>query len=111
MLNLFQSRDASKEEILNIGYEMALEFGKNWLQPINDRLAKKFKNLSQEEIEEYTQACEQLRNESNNYIYESLSKLTDEQQDIREKDFKKELTDWMRTHSPWVSESKYQTYF
>lgn len=111
MLNIFKSRDASKEEVLNKGYEMALEFGKNWLQPINDRLVKKFSNLSQKEIKEYSQACEQLRNESNNYIYERLSKLTDEQKEIREKDFTKELTDWMRTHSPWVSDSNIKRTF
>jgi hypothetical protein len=45
------------ERILNVGLDLAMEFGKNWLQPIQQRLAKKFPKLSPAELDEYERAC------------------------------------------------------
>jgi hypothetical protein len=45
------------ERILNVGLDLAMEFGKNWLQPIQTRLAKKFPTLSPAQLDEYERAC------------------------------------------------------
>jgi len=45
------------ERILNVGLHLAMEFGKNWLQPIQRRLAEKFRALSTSELDEYERVC------------------------------------------------------
>lgn len=104
MLNLFKSESQdSKEEILNNGYRMALEFGKNWLQPVNERLRKKYPKLSAEEIQEFSDTCHNIRKEGNQFIYNRLRQLTELQQKITEHELNIELTDWMGEHYPWVN--------
>jgi tRNA isopentenyl-2-thiomethyl-A-37 hydroxylase MiaE len=44
-------------KILNQGMELAMEFGKNWLMPIQDRLGKKHKRLNREELDHYEKVC------------------------------------------------------
>jgi hypothetical protein len=43
--------------ILNEGMELAMEFGKNWLQPIQGRLGRKHKDLSHGQLDEYERVC------------------------------------------------------
>lgn len=45
------------EHILNVGLDLAMEFGANWLTPIQARLAKKFPSLSAAELDGYEHAC------------------------------------------------------
>lgn len=48
--------------LLNEGLAMAMEFGTNWLQPIQKRLAKKYPQLSQAELDEYDRVCREAMN-------------------------------------------------
>lgn len=43
--------------VLNAGLELALEFGENWLQPIQTRLAQQHPELSSAELEECDAIC------------------------------------------------------
>lgn len=43
--------------ILNKGLDLAMEFGQNWLRPIQSRLAGLFPRLSKEEFDEYDRIC------------------------------------------------------
>ncbi len=47
-------------EILNTSLELALEWGKNWLQPIQSRLAKQFPHLSQQELDNYNHLAQEI---------------------------------------------------
>ena len=58
MINLFRKKSYKEENILNEGVSLAMEFGKNWLQPIQKRLSKKYPKLSTTELDEYNTKCQ-----------------------------------------------------
>jgi hypothetical protein len=112
MLNPFKQKKApSKEAVLNAGYSMTQEFGKNWLQPIDQRLQAKFPMLTQDEAHRINETCVQLRNGANSYIYERLTQLTDNNQQISEKELILDLSDWILKCEPWVSKTNIKQTF
>ena len=46
-----------KEDILNAGLHLAMEWGEDWLKPIQARLARAYPSLSGAELDEYEGAC------------------------------------------------------
>lgn len=104
-LSLISGTSDSREEILNVGLKYLLEFGKNWMQPINRRLSKRFPHLTDAELEEFNRICEQVRNSSLNYMSEVLQFISDQQQGTTEKELKSKLTEWIKDQFPWVSRS------
>ena len=48
--------------VLNKGLDFAMEFGMNWLRPIQERLAAQFPYLSQAELDEYDRVCREAMN-------------------------------------------------
>ena len=46
-----------QDAILNDGLVLAMEFGPNWLEPIQARLRQKYPQLSDSELDEYDSAC------------------------------------------------------
>jgi hypothetical protein len=50
------------ERTLNVGLDMAMEFGPNWLKPIQERLGKKFPELNPLELDEYDRICREAMN-------------------------------------------------
>jgi hypothetical protein len=42
--------------------ELAMEFGKNWLQPIQNRLGRKHRALSRADLDEYERICREALN-------------------------------------------------
>jgi hypothetical protein len=104
VFNIFRnSKNISEELILNHGYKLALEFGKDWLQPDNERLRKKYPNLSNKDLVKINAHVERLRSEASEFIYQRLEELTNDRKKISEKDLKIELNDWMINNHPWVS--------
>jgi hypothetical protein len=96
VFNIFRnSKNISEELILNHGYKLALEFGKDWLQPVNERLRKKYPNLSNKDLVKINAHVERLRSEASEFIYQRLEELTNDRKKISEKDLKIELNDWM----------------
>jgi hypothetical protein len=45
------------EEILNAGLNLAMEWGEDWLKPIQQRLARKYPGLTEEELNSYNEIC------------------------------------------------------
>jgi hypothetical protein len=45
--------------ILNVGLHLAMEFGENWLRPIQQRLAVAFGTLTPDELDTYDRICRQ----------------------------------------------------
>lgn len=43
--------------ILNVGVDLAMAFGANWMQPVQARLAAKYPHLSAEALDAYDAAC------------------------------------------------------
>lgn len=46
-----------ESEILNVGLALAMEWGENWLCPIQTRLAAQFPALTAQELDEYNTRC------------------------------------------------------
>ena len=46
-----------------------MEFGEHWLQPIQERLSKRFPNLSTDELEEYNRVCQEAMGFGHDYVY------------------------------------------
>ena len=49
------------DEIVNAALEMSLEWGPNWLQPINARLREKYPQLTEKEAESLNVWCAAVR--------------------------------------------------
>ena len=60
---IFSKKKYTEEEILNIGLDFSMEFGKHWLEPIQKRLSKKISYLTQEELDNYNVICEKTRDD------------------------------------------------
>ncbi|GAB4578346.1 MAG: hypothetical protein Fur0022_10810 [Anaerolineales bacterium] len=45
-------------EILNTGLSLAMEWGEDWLKPIQSRLAKQFPTLTPKELDEVNAICQ-----------------------------------------------------
>lgn len=63
------------KEILNIGLVFSMEFGKNWMQPINKRLHNRFPELTYAELEDYNLVCQEANKVAHNYIYSNPKKI------------------------------------
>ncbi|MEH0154115.1 hypothetical protein V6R21_08185 [Limibacter armeniacum] len=106
MLKWFRSQSSdSREDILNKGYKMSLEFGGNWLKPINERLGKKYPKLSSNELDEFSAICERLRAEAINFINKYLEAKAEGNQQIVEKELQIAFTNWALEYYPWLSKS------
>ncbi len=58
-------------DILNYGLELSMDFGENWLQPINERLSSVFPNLSAQKLEECHLICKTVNKMGNRYVQEN----------------------------------------
>lgn len=105
LARLFKSTAASKEQILNDGLSMAMEFGGNWRQPINDRLQKKYTYLLEHDLKEYSKICRAAMDEGNQYIYNTLDGLFEAGSTITDTELKEQFNSIIRSQYDWVSDS------
>jgi len=92
-----KSQSAIESEILNTGLLLSLEWGKYWLKPINDRLIKKYPQITDAKAEEVNSICKGAREYGVSLVYELAEDLNEK---IRIKDFRLPY----KTKYPWVSE-------
>ena len=58
MFNWVKRKDGYDEnQILNYGLDFAMQWGENWMQPIQERLSTKFPDLSSEDLDKYNDIC------------------------------------------------------
>ncbi len=93
---------ADKEEILNAGLEFALEFGPNWLKPVQSRLAAKYPDLSPEILDEYDKVCRSAMDKGHHYIYTRLEQALDAGEKISEVQLSEGLSNYLLALFPWV---------
>jgi len=48
----------TREVLLNDGLELAMDWGENWLAPIQERLLKRHAHLQREEVDELNAICQ-----------------------------------------------------
>jgi hypothetical protein len=92
----------TEEKILNGGLEFALEFGPNWLQPIQSRLSKKFPDLQTDELDKYGTICRTAMKDGHDFIYKTLETAADEKRKIKEKDVSDKLKLFLHAKYPWI---------
>lgn len=105
LARLFKSTPVSKEQILNTGLTMAMEFGGNWRQPITDRLQRKYIYLTEHALEEYNTICRTAMDEGNQYIYNTLDRLFEVGSTITDTELKEQFGSSMRSQYDWISDS------
>lgn len=71
----FGEKNYSEEKILNIGLAFAMEFGKNWQAPIQDRLRKKIPNLTQQELNRYNSICKAMLDDGIDILFKLLENI------------------------------------
>ena len=108
--NIFKSENR-EDRIRNSGLKLALRWGDEWMQPIQERLKQKFPNLTSSELDEHDLLCTQARNHGQNYIFDTLRKATDDGIQLSEKAFKKQFKDFVKNTYPWVNNSNLNSIF
>ncbi len=93
----------TQEEILNLSVAIALEWGQNWNQPIQERLTKKLPFLTTNELDELNIKSKEVLTAGFNIIRATLEKLTDKGEIIKEKDLKAEFENELTALYPWIS--------
>lgn len=68
-------KNYSEEEILNIGLDFSMEFGKNWLKPIQKRLSQKIPSISAEDLDKYNNICAKTRDDGNAILFSILDNI------------------------------------
>ena len=48
----------TREALLNDGLELAMDWGENWLAPIQDRLHQRHPQLNPQQLDELNEACQ-----------------------------------------------------
>ncbi|MEL0169599.1 MAG: hypothetical protein VW877_15865 [Pseudomonadaceae bacterium] len=92
-----KKRSPSKEEILNAGLKMALEWGENWLKPIQGRLSKAYPDLKVEELNKYNSSCQAAMKFGCDTVYEMAERYGKETK-------QKEFEAIFLQRYPWVNE-------
>src|SRR5689334_4606755 len=62
----------NSEGILNTGLAFALEFGTNWLEPIQSRLSEKYPTLKTKELNNCDKICRTAMKAGHDYVYKML---------------------------------------
>ncbi|MCD2424172.1 hypothetical protein LQ567_15435 [Niabella pedocola] len=60
-----------RDEILNQALLLSMEWGENWLQPVNDRLSKIYPELSHRELTWCNSLCTEVNKEAHRFVYEN----------------------------------------
>lgn len=69
MINGTEQSWTKEAEILNCGLSLAMEWGENWLKPIQSRLAKEYPTLSPHELDNMNTICQTAMRFGHNLIY------------------------------------------
>ena len=80
-----------------------MEWGMNWLQPINQRIAKRFSYLTSDEIEELNTTCRAAMRAGHDFIYATLERATDSGETIAEAKLHSAFEAHVKGHYEWVS--------
>lgn len=59
-----------RAEQLNAGLALAMEWGENWLKPIQPRLRLRYPQLSQAELDQFNRLCQEAMKFGHDTVYE-----------------------------------------
>jgi hypothetical protein len=102
MFSWFKSRKtsepdcSSRDDLLNEGLSLAMEWGENWLEPTQERLALRRPALSQSELDEINAICQAAMKFGHDSVYDLALKSGSK---TKREDFEPV----MRARYPWVN--------
>lgn len=85
-------------QLLNASLHLAMEWGPNWLQPVQSRLQAQFPHLSPAELDN----CNTLAQEAMRFGH---AKVLDLLGQYKPDDMRQPFADLMRSHYPWIDEA------
>ncbi len=101
----------TKEGILNDGLEISLQWGRNWMQPIQDRLKRRFPKLTKEELDFYDSICRKTRDNGLNFIFDRLKEACDNDLLLDKGRFRSDFNKMMLGESGWITRSNLNRIF
>ncbi len=87
---------------LNYALNLSLEFGENWLVDIQDRLSKKYPELSKTELDYCKQLCEKINKLAHQYVANNPKKIGAEikfTENSKFKEFIKKKYNWINDNN------------
>ena len=63
------SESQDRNHILNDGLHLAMEWGEDWLKPIQERLSKAYPGLLKEQLDEYSAICQAVMKYGHDQTY------------------------------------------
>ena len=92
----FRKKEPANEDVLNEAFHFAMAWGKDWLQPVQDRLAKAYPQLSKKELDQYNTLAQEVMKFGHAQVY-SLAELHGKQTS------EKEFAEILLSKYPWVN--------
>lgn len=102
---LIFKEEPTESDILNSGVLLAMKFGKDWLQPIQERLGRKYKFLSIAELDSYNAICKEVMDSSHRFVYDTLANCEKANTTITNKDLKESHRHYLSTKYSWLTKS------
>lgn len=96
------------KDISNYGLELAMEFGPNFLKPIQGRLKTKFPELSMNALDKCNTSSFKTKNIGHDYVYKNWKGISD--QESHEK-VSKAFKIHMKTTFDWISDENLNRLF
>jgi hypothetical protein len=87
----------AREVLLNQGLEFAMQWGSNWMKPIQERLSQRFPRLSPEQVDELNATCQAAMKFGHDLVYALAEKSG---KNTRQEDFVQQMSEVY----PWVNE-------
>jgi len=99
------------DNIYNAGLDFAMEWGENFLQPIQGRLSKKFPELSKEELDECNKICQAVMSAGHNFVYKQLETAYDSGTKVNQTDLYENMKKDLLAHYKWINEENLNRLF
>ena len=93
-------------EILNLSLNLALEWGENWLAPIQERLIKEIPTLTLNETNDLNLLAKTVRQDINSFIYKTLDAKGVETEQLKEI-----LSEYVKEKYSWIDQENFSRLF
>lgn len=97
-----------ENNILNEGLNIAMEFGENWLNPIQERLSKKYPKLDEEDLDYLNIYCREAMFEGHQFIPQILD---DANKPILSDQLSELFSDFIRNKYNWINKENINRLF
>jgi hypothetical protein len=95
----------TESEILNIGLDLAMEWGEYWLTPIQERLKKQVSFLTKAQLDNYNNICKSTMDDCHKYLYTFLEKLCKENKRIKNSELNEQWNTYVTSKYVWINEN------